>query len=564
MRQGTRVGLPSNEPKRRTTRQRKKKGGNGDRDNDDEAEEGEDRAGATAAAAAAAVTAGQSSVQTSSGFGGVGTIGWSAPEVIALRSATEASFGGGRGGSVSSNKDDGVAAKQGETTPLSTPVEAAVSGGVGNEGTNSGGASSGSGGGGSGAGDARAADMFAVGCVFFYVLSGGEHIFGKHWYDRERNIVKGRRVGLRLLRYAPDALDAVQRLTAAKGEDRPTAAALTGGSSLSLSSSSSSSSSSSLSSSSSQSSSSALAAAATTNAKAERAPGGHPLFWSHEKRLSFLVELSDRLERESDAASSPILAAIERQHHQHRHHHHRTSGSGGDGSAGSSESEDSSRWVFGGAGSTWAERLDLALKEQEFGGGSGSNAPGGSTGKASSKRRRHYDAASVRDCLRFIRNKRHHWHELPPSLQELILTTTTTITATPTTAAAATATHNSGAGAGGSGNREAGSHNLDLLDLPPFPGGLGRYVDDRFPWLVLHCHGVASAQLYGEPAFAATYLTAGNAWASANATATAAMAMAIKHSHNHNRRRRSMTYGGGWRRRRRRRRRRSLVSSPRR
>ena len=104
------LGLPSNEPKRRTTRQRKKKGGNGDRDNDDEAEEGEDRAGATAAAAAAAVTAGQSSVQTSSGFGGVGTIGWSAPEVIALRSATEASFGGGRGGSVSSNKDDGVAA----------------------------------------------------------------------------------------------------------------------------------------------------------------------------------------------------------------------------------------------------------------------------------------------------------------------------------------------------------------------------------------------------------------------------------------------------------------------
>jgi serine/threonine-protein kinase/endoribonuclease IRE1 len=44
----------------------------------------------------------------------------------------------------------------------------------------------------------KAVDLFALGCLYFWVLMGGEHPFGEV-YDRESNIVKGEIVNLGML-----------------------------------------------------------------------------------------------------------------------------------------------------------------------------------------------------------------------------------------------------------------------------------------------------------------------------------------------------------------------------
>ena len=41
----------------------------------------------------------------------------------------------------------------------------------------------------------KAVDLFALGCLYFWVLMGGEHPFGEA-YDRESNIVKGEAVNM--------------------------------------------------------------------------------------------------------------------------------------------------------------------------------------------------------------------------------------------------------------------------------------------------------------------------------------------------------------------------------
>lgn len=41
----------------------------------------------------------------------------------------------------------------------------------------------------------KAVDLFALGCLYFWVLMSGEHPFGQV-YDRESNIVKGDVVGM--------------------------------------------------------------------------------------------------------------------------------------------------------------------------------------------------------------------------------------------------------------------------------------------------------------------------------------------------------------------------------
>lgn len=96
---------------------------------------------------------------------------------------------------------------------------------------------------------------------------------------------------------------------------------------------------------------------------------GHPFFWDDERRLAFLVDFSDRLELEP--ADSLLVLAVE---------------------AGGAE-------VVGRAG--WDRRLHKALLED-------------------GSRYRKYDTASVRDCLRLLRNKRHHFHELPKDVQRLM------------------------------------------------------------------------------------------------------------------------------------------------
>jgi len=93
----------------------------------------------------------------------------------------------------------------------------------------------------------------------------------------------------------------------------------------------------------------------------------HPVFWGHEKVLAFLQEVSDRVDKEEEG--SVVLAAVERH----------------------------GREVLGG---DWHDRLEPAVREDL-------------------RKHRSYRGRSVRDLLRAIRNKKHHYRELTESARAL-------------------------------------------------------------------------------------------------------------------------------------------------
>jgi len=145
----------------------------------------------------------------------------------------------------------------------------------------------------------------------------------------------------------------------------------------------------------------------------------HPFFWSLAKRLKFLCELSDRLELsdtiipESNAKRNlPTLNAF--------------------------SIEKGAVKVFG---SSWEKKLDPELME-------------------SSLNRRTYDPSSVRDCLRMIRNKHHHYEELSSSLKSRI------------------------------------GSNTD---------GLSQYFDRKFPCLLMHCYRFCLNNMEQDDSFAVDY-----------------------------------------------------------
>lgn len=95
----------------------------------------------------------------------------------------------------------------------------------------------------------------------------------------------------------------------------------------------------------------------------------HPFFWSPDRRLSFICEFSDRLETECDNSIKVAkLLAVE-------------------------------QGAVQVVGISWDTDLDpeLVSNVQRF---------------------RTYDPSSVRDLLRLIRNKHHHFDELPPELKD--------------------------------------------------------------------------------------------------------------------------------------------------
>jgi hypothetical protein len=95
----------------------------------------------------------------------------------------------------------------------------------------------------------------------------------------------------------------------------------------------------------------------------------HPFFWSDDRRLTFLCDFSDRLEMEGDGSSRVVkLLAVEK---------------------GAAQV----------VGTSWDSSLDDELVSH-------------------GQRYRTYDPSSVRDLLRLIRNKHHHFDELPTSLKE--------------------------------------------------------------------------------------------------------------------------------------------------
>ncbi|KAK9477771.1 hypothetical protein V1514DRAFT_332954 [Lipomyces japonicus] len=172
----------------------------------------------------------------------------------------------------------------------------------------------------------RAIDIFSLGCVFYYVLSGGSHPYGDR-YMREANIVKGEYNldYLDMLGYeGVEARDLIERMLDKDPKNRPTAAGVL----------------------------------------------AHPYFWSNQKRLDFLLDASDRFEIERREPPSELLQELE---------------------------SEPNRVVF----NDWQKHVDRSLLEN--------------LGKY-----RKYYPDKVLDLLRALRNKKHHYQDLPHNVQVIL------------------------------------------------------------------------------------------------------------------------------------------------
>lgn len=210
----------------------------------------------------------------------------------------------------------------------------------------------------------KAVDLFALGCLYFWVLMNGEHPFGET-YNRESNIVKGEAVNMdQLTIHGEEGVEAqhlIGQLLSQEPSERPdTQECLI-----------------------------------------------HPFFWTPAKRLAFLCDASDRFEiMEADPPESTLVLL-----------------------------EADAREVVG---KDWYSRMDRVFTS--------------SLGKY-----RKYKGHTVRDLLRAMRNKKHHYQDLEQSAQ-----------------------------------RHFGS----------LPAGFLQYFTSRFPRLILHVYGVVrDSRLRHEPMF---------------------------------------------------------------
>ncbi|KAJ3371502.1 bifunctional endoribonuclease/protein kinase ire1 [Allomyces arbusculus] len=222
----------------------------------------------------------------------------------------------------------------------------------------------------------RALDVFSLGCLFYYVLTGGEHPFGDR-YSREINILRGQASLDRLdpeTSVVPDAAlarDMISRMIAHDPSDRPSTAELL----------------------------------------------VHPYFWPAARRLNFLQDVSDRYEVEVKDPPSPLVQRLE---------HDATTVLEGD----------------------WTKRIDRVLL--------------GNLGKY-----RKYQGGSVLDLMRALRNKKHHYADLPPAVRRT---------------------------------------------LGALPAGFLEYFTSRFPRLFLHVYLVVrdTPELRGESVFAGYFTVPDN------------------------------------------------------
>ncbi|KAL8143442.1 hypothetical protein V2J09_016474 [Rumex salicifolius] len=168
----------------------------------------------------------------------------------------------------------------------------------------------------------RAVDMFSLGCSIFFCLTGGAHPYGDR-LERDFNIVN-KRMNLYLVDHIPEAVDLLSRLLDSDPKMRPTAHQVL----------------------------------------------NHPLFWESELRLSFLRDVSDRIELEDREVVSDILIALE-------------------------------SVAPRALGTHWDRKLEAAF-----------------INNIGHYRRYKYD--SVRDLLRVMRNKLNHYRELPLEIQEIL------------------------------------------------------------------------------------------------------------------------------------------------
>uniref|UniRef100_A0A8C0RWN8 Serine/threonine-protein kinase/endoribonuclease IRE2 n=2 Tax=Canis lupus familiaris TaxID=9615 RepID=A0A8C0RWN8_CANLF len=169
-----------------------------------------------------------------------------------------------------------------------------------------------------------AVDIFSAGCVFYYVLSGGNHPFGESLY-RQANILAGTPSLTHLEEEAHDkvvARNLVEVMLSPLPQARPSAHQVL----------------------------------------------AHPFFWSRAKQLQFFQDVSDWLEKESEQGA--LVMALEA------------------------------------GGSTvvrcnWHKHISVPLQTDL-------------------RRFRTYKGTSVRDLLRAMRNKKHHYRELPTEVRQAL------------------------------------------------------------------------------------------------------------------------------------------------
>ncbi|KAG2484704.1 hypothetical protein HYH03_016532 [Edaphochlamys debaryana] len=239
----------------------------------------------------------------------------------------------------------------------------------------------------------RSMDVFSLGCILHYCMTGGRHPFGDNHYERDSNILHGQPALASLAGAGPEAANLVAACLAKDPSRRPSVTAVL----------------------------------------------GHPLWWGEERRLAFLVDISDRIENEDREPDQSLLEALES--------HARVALAGPGPAPGDA-------WAEPPQASTAASPATAALLA--------ALAPLPNWGAAVPSelvanlgRYRRYDYTSLRDLLRVVRNKRNHFREMPPSLQAM---------------------------------------------LGPIPGGFLRFFTARFPRLLLAVYVFGLQHLSQEPA----------------------------------------------------------------
>ncbi|CDO93864.1 unnamed protein product [Kluyveromyces dobzhanskii CBS 2104] len=176
----------------------------------------------------------------------------------------------------------------------------------------------------------RAIDIFSLGCIFYYVLSKGDHPFGDRIL-REANILKdeyqlnGINASIKERSVCIEATDLIRSMISQNPLLRPTSTQIL----------------------------------------------KHPFFWGISKKLEFLLKVSDRFEVERRDPPSPLLLKLE---------------------------EVSTKVITNG---DWTMKFDAVFMDN--------------LGKY-----RKYKGEKLMDLLRALRNKYHHFRDLPDELAEVM------------------------------------------------------------------------------------------------------------------------------------------------